>query len=76
MIGNNAGFARVFENRIVSRFDLMYSMRSYVHWFVGEGMEEGEFAEAREEVGMMVKDYLEVASDQLSEEVGYDMDMD
>jgi hypothetical protein len=26
----------------------MYSKRAFVHWFVGEGMEEGEFSEARE----------------------------
>ena len=25
----------------------MYSKRAFVHWYVGEGMEEGEFSQAR-----------------------------
>ena len=31
------------------KFDLMYSKRAFVHHYVGEGMEEGEFSEARED---------------------------
>merc|ERR1711871_1119279 len=29
-------------SRIDHKFDLMYSKRAFVHWYVGEGMEEGE----------------------------------
>ena len=29
-----------------------------MHWYVGEGMEEGEFAE-REDLGFLEKDYLD-----------------
>jgi tubulin alpha len=28
----------------------MYSKRAFVHWYIGEGMEESEFSEAREDV--------------------------
>merc|ERR1719422_2892474 len=50
MIGNNTSISRVFSERISKKYDLMYSQRAFVHWYVGEGMEEGEFAEAREDL--------------------------
>ena len=48
MISNSTAIAEVFS-RIDHKFDLMYSKRAFVHHYVGEGMEEGEFSEARED---------------------------
>merc|ERR1719499_2127090 len=62
MIANNVAISRVFDQRLVKKFDMMYSQRAYVHWFVGEGMEEGEFEEAREDLAFLQKDYLDCTS--------------
>ncbi|CAG9321094.1 unnamed protein product [Blepharisma stoltei] len=71
MVCNHTAISEVFS-RINGEFDLMYKKKAFVHWYTAEGMEESEFAEAREDLAELQADYKECASDNVDEDTAED----
>ena len=53
---NHSGVSKIFEE-IARKFDKMYCTRAFVHWYVGIGVSEGFFEEARENLAAVIHEY-------------------
>ena len=51
------------------KFNLMFSRRYYVHWYVGEGMDEMKFSESSELLNTLKDKYIEVNESETEKEM-------
>lgn len=72
-ISNNTNI-RIAWCRLVNKFDKLYQRRAFVYHYVGEGLEEGNFNEASENICQLVHDYLEVDASAPASGGGSDVD--
>ncbi|KAL7722849.1 Tubulin alpha chain [Entamoeba marina] len=62
MLANHTAMCQVFQ-KVNQNFDMMYAKRAFVHHYVGEGMEENEFTDAREDLYELEVEYANLAMD-------------
>ena len=62
MLANSTAIGEILE-RVRKEVDIMYKHRAYVHWYIGEGMQEQEIEEAREDIAALEADYREICKE-------------
>jgi len=55
-IGNSTSIQEMFK-RVSEQFTLMFRRKAFLHWYLGEGMDEMEFTEAESNVNDLVAEY-------------------
>ncbi|XP_054015760.1 tubulin alpha-2/alpha-4 chain-like [Hylaeus anthracinus] len=59
MISNNTAIRHSWR-MLARKFDQMYRKRAFMHHYVEEGIEEGVFREARDNIATLIDDYEEI----------------
>lgn len=67
ILSNTTAIAEAWAH-LDHKIDLIYAKHAFIHWYVGERMEEGEFSETHEDIAGLEKDYEAVDVDSLEEE--------
>ena len=49
-VSNHTAISSQICASILDRYNALLSKRAYIFWYVGEGMEEGEFEDAKEKI--------------------------
>lgn len=55
-LGNSTAIQELFK-RVSDQFSLMFSRKAFLHWYIGEGMDEMEFTEAESNMNDLVAEY-------------------
>lgn len=55
-IGNTTAIQEIFK-RIGEQFSAMFRRKAFLHWYIGEGMDEAEFSEAESNMADLIAEY-------------------
>ncbi|CAF4446629.1 unnamed protein product, partial [Adineta steineri] len=55
-IANHTGIVKQFDN-FLQPYSKLIQRRAFMHWYIGEGMEEIELIEAENQIKDLIKDY-------------------
>lgn len=67
LVANSTSIKNAWNN-LNRKFDLMFSKRAFVHWYIEEGMDEMEFTEAQNNLACLEMDYKEIEDEDDEEE--------
>lgn len=71
-IGNSTSIQELFK-RISDQFTAMFRRKAFLHWYIGEGMDEMELTEAESNMNDLISEYQQYQEAQVSDEE-YDAD--
>jgi len=59
LLANSSAVWQVFS-RTEEEFDKIYKKRAFLHWYLSEGIEEGDFLDSQENLAALQSDYREI----------------
>lgn len=65
-IGNSTSIQELFK-RISDQFTAMFKRKAFLHWYIGEGMEEMELTEAESNMSDLISEYQQYQEASLSD---------
>jgi len=67
-VGNSTAIQEVFK-RVSEQFALMFRRKAFLHWYIGEGMDEMEFTEAESNMKDLIAEYQQYQDAGIDDEV-------
>jgi len=67
-VGNSTSIQDMFK-RVSEQFSVMFRRKAFLHWYLGEGMDEMEFTEAESNVNDLVAEYQQYQEATIDEAV-------
>jgi tubulin beta len=69
-VGNSTAIQELFK-RVSTQFSAMFKRKAFLHWYIGEGMDEMEFTEAESNMNDLVSEYQQY-QEATTDDIDYD----